>query len=78
MAKLQTYDARVQAPGQNIVPLGPVMAENDDQARYELGRLVRMKHAKAPIDEDSDVWLFRPDKSEVEPQSKVGEHLIRR
>ncbi|MGB3930399.1 MAG: hypothetical protein WBL20_15735, partial [Sphingobium sp.] len=60
MAELKTYDARIQAPGRNIVPLGPVSAENDDHARYELGRLVRLKNAATRLDPDSDIWLFDP------------------
>lgn len=76
MASLKTYDVRIQVPGQNIVPLGPVSAENDDYARHELGRLVRAKNARTPLNPDSDVWMYDLEGAEVKPQSKVGEHLI--
>jgi hypothetical protein len=76
MASLKTYDVRIQAPGQNIIPFGPVSAENDDYARLELGKLVRAKNALTPLDPDSDVWMYDPNGAEVKPQSKVGEHLV--
>ena len=76
MPKMKIYDVRMQAPVGNIVPLGPVSADNDARAQIEMGRLIRSRHFKTPLDQDSEVWLYDSEGAEIGVSSKIGEHLV--